>query len=140
MTDILYSLPLKGIVKSHYHFKSLEQTIYERIIHIPELDKLKTSIQLTELVCACIENMVDKNNSKQGKDAIDKKALCLSIMQKLFNLSPSESNVIGQNIDYLIDSKVIQRLSRRSRIWFYISRFFCGTTHGKPLTPSPDSR
>ena len=63
--NIIYNLPLKGIVKSHVELKNLEQQIFDRLIHIPQIDSLKSSIQLVELVCMCVENSVAKNNSKK---------------------------------------------------------------------------
>ena len=132
MSDILYSLPLKGIVKSHVQLKGLEQQIYERLIHIPEIDSLKSSIQLVELVCMCVENSVAPQNSKQGKDGVDKKALVVSILDRLFKLTPVEKEIISRHIEYLCDSKVIKRIGRLSRIWYAVTRFFCTspqTTH-----------
>ena len=123
--NIIYSLPLKGIVRSHVELKSLEQQIYDRLIHIPQIDSLKSSIQLVELVCMCVENSVAKNNSKKGKDAIDKKALVIAILDKLFTLTPLEKEIISRHIEYLCDSRVIKRIGRLSRIWYAVSRFFC---------------
>ena len=123
--NIIYSLPLKGIVKSHVELKNLEQQIFDRLIHIPQIDSLKSSIQLVELVCMCVENSVTKNNSKKGKDAIDKKALVIAILDKLFTLTPLEKEIISRHIEYLCDSRVIKRIGRLSRIWYAVSRFFC---------------
>ncbi len=132
MSDILYSLPLKGIVKSHVQLKGLEQQIYERLIHIPEIDSLKSSIQLIELVCMCVENSVAPKNSKKGKEAIDKKALVVSILDRLFKLSAIEKEIVSRHVDYLCDSKVIKRIGRMSRVWYAVSRFFCPA----PQTPT----
>ena len=123
--NIIYSLPLKGIVRSHVELKNLEQQIFDRLIHIPQIDSLKSSIQLVELVCMCVENSVAKNNSKKGKDAIDKKALVIAILDKLFTLTPLEKEIISRHIEYLCDSRVIKRIGRLSRIWYAVSRFFC---------------
>ena len=123
--NIIYSLPLKGIVKSHVELKNLEQQIFDRLIHIPQIDSLKSSIQLVELVCMCVENSVTKNNSKKGKDAIDKKALVIAILDKLFTLTLLEKEIISRHIEYLCDSRVIKRIGRLSRIWYAVSRFFC---------------
>ena len=109
--NIIYSLPLKGIVKSHVELKNLEQQIFDRLIHIPQIDSLKSSIQLVELVCMCVENSVAKNNSKKGKDAIDKKALVIAILDKLFTLTLLEKEIISRHIEYLCDSRVIKRRS-----------------------------
>ena len=123
--NIIYSLPLKGIVRSHVELKNLEQQIFDRLIHIPQIDSLKSSIQLVELVCMCVENSVTKNNSKKGKDAIDKKALVIAILDKLFTLTLLEKEIISRHIEYLCDSRVIKRIGRLSRIWYAVSRFFC---------------
>jgi hypothetical protein len=123
--NIIYSLPLKGIVRSHVELKNLEQQIFDRLIHIPQIDSLKSSIQLVELVCMCVENSVTKNNSKKGKDAIDKKALVIAILDKLFTLTLLEKEIIARHIEYLCDSRVIKRIGRLSRIWYAVSRFFC---------------
>ena len=123
--NIIYSLPLKGIVRSHVELKNLEQQIFDRLIHIPQIDSLKSSIQLVELVCMCVENSVSKNNSKKGKDAIDKKALVIAILDKLFTLTLLEKEIISRHIEYLCDSRVIKRIGRLSRIWYAVSRFFC---------------
>ena len=73
----------------------------------------------------CVENSVAKNNSKKGKDAIDKKALVIAILDKLFTLTLLEKEIISRHIEYLCDSRVIKRIGRLSRIWYAVSRFFC---------------
>ena len=124
---ILSGLPLRnGLIKTHYEWESLKQLIVDKLSHIPNITALKSSVQLVQLVCELVENCVAPNNSK-AKKPIDKKALVLEILDKLFELSDIEKAIISRHIEYLVDSKAIKRLTRWSRVKQYIRSFFCFT-------------
>ena len=134
---ILSGLPLRGLIKTHYEWESLKQLIVDKLSHIPNITALKSSVQLVQLVCELVENCVAPNNSK-AKKPIDKKALVLEILDKLFELSDIEKAVISRHIEYLVDSKAIKRLTKWSRVKHYVRSFFCfadDAVYLQPLEP-----
>ena len=133
-SELLSGLPLSGLIKTHYEWESLKQMIVDKLHHIPEIDKLKNTVQLVQLVCELVENCVAPKSSKQKKP-VDKKTLVLEIFDKLFSLNDLEKAVIGRHIDYLADSKAIKRLTRFSRIVARVRRFFCTSIDSVYLQP-----
>lgn len=123
-SELLSGLPLKGLIRTHFEWESLKQLIVDKLRHIPEIDKLKSTVQLVQLVCELVENCVAPKNSK-AKKPVDKKALVIEIMDKLFELNDLEKAIIARHIEYLCDSKAIKRLTRWSRCKKYLRSFFC---------------
>ena len=134
-SEILSGLPLKkGLVRSHYEWETLKELIVSKLRHIPNIDSLRATVQLVQLVCELVENCIPPNNSKQKKP-LDKKDLVIQIMDKLFQLNDLERAILSRHIDYLCDSKAIKRITRWSRIKTYIRSFFCITNDAVFLTP-----
>lgn len=109
--EILEGIQLEGIVGQHYSSEVLKKEICDRLLHIPNLDMLKGTIQMVQLVCNMLETLTAPGNRKK-KNKLDKKQLALDILTKLFDLSPLEAGVAGKSIDYLIDSGAIRRAGK----------------------------
>jgi hypothetical protein len=78
---------------------------------------LKNSMELLHLVVTLIENLID-NQNKPDKKKVNKLNVLHDIYTKLFgNLSPQDLNIINQNIEYLLDNKLIKKYSFLKRIY-----------------------
>jgi hypothetical protein len=78
---------------------------------------LKNSMELLHLVVTLIENLID-NKNKSDKKKVNKLNVLHDIYNKLFgNLSPQDLNIINQNIEYLLDNKLIKKYSFLKRIY-----------------------
>ena len=108
--EILPNVPLQGIIQSHFSSEVIKKEIQDRLLHIPNIDFLKGTIQMVSLVCNMVEELTPANNRNKGK--LDKKQMALDILAKLFELTQLEIGISGKNIDYLIDSKAIQRAGK----------------------------
>ena len=108
--EILPNVPLQGIIQSHFSSEVIKTGIQDRLLHIPNIDFLKGTIQMVSLVCNMVEELTPANNRNKGK--LDKKQMALDILAKLFELTQLEIGISGKNIDYLIDSKAIRRAGK----------------------------
>jgi DNA phosphorothioation-dependent restriction protein DptG len=78
---------------------------------------LKNSMELLHLVVTLIENLID-NQNKSDKKKVNKLNVLHDIYNKLFgNLSQQDLNIINQNIEYLLDNKLIKKYSFLKRIY-----------------------
>ena len=114
MNDPLPDIQLKNSLHSFALENILIKTIVDKIKLIPMYEQLKHDIEITEHVCNLVENTVIKNKTSKP---IDKKQLVIKIMIQLFNLnSESDRKVIDQHIDYLINNKMINKISFSSKL------------------------
>jgi DNA phosphorothioation-dependent restriction protein DptG len=78
---------------------------------------LKNSMELLHLVVTLIENLID-NKNKSDKKKVNKLNVLHDIYNKLFgNLNQQDLNIINQNIEYLLDNKLIKKYSFLKRIY-----------------------
>jgi hypothetical protein len=104
---------------------SLIKTIVDNIKLIPLYEQLKNDIEITEHVCNLVENIIINNKSSKP---IDKKQLVIKIMAQLFNLnSEADRKIIDQQIDYLINNKMIKKISLGSKILKSVKSYFLNT-------------
>ena len=104
---------------------SLIKTIVDNIKLIPLYEQLKNDIEITEHVCNLVENIIVNNKSSKP---IDKKQLVIKIMAQLFNLnSDADRKIIDQQIDYLINNKMIKKISLGSKILKSVKSYFLNT-------------
>jgi hypothetical protein len=128
--EILPNLPLKGIIKNHYTAEVIKQTIMDRIEHIPNMELLRGTVQLISLICNMIEELTKPKNRKSKE--LDKKEIALQILEKLFDISDLEKGIAGKNIEYLHDSKGINRANKAKKARRYIKNLFLeGKTLGE---------
>jgi len=78
---------------------------------------LKSSMELLTLVVTLIENLID-NQNKPDKKKINKLNVAHEIYNKLFgNLNAAEITLLNNNIDYLLENKLIKKYSFLKRIY-----------------------
>jgi hypothetical protein len=78
---------------------------------------LKNSMELLHLVVTLIENLID-NKNKSDKKKVNKLNVLHDIYTKLFgNLSAQDLTLINQNLEYLLDNKLIKRYSLIKRVY-----------------------
>lgn len=113
------SLALKGNVRRHY----VRNDIFDKAVTLlkrNDMRGLKGDLTFIDDICQLIEDEVPANNSKKLK--INKRELALDICSAVFDgLSDLEKAQIGRHIDYIVESKGFQKISRFARI----GRWFC---------------
>ena len=100
-------LVLKNSLQAHSIYELLSQKIIEEIKKIPNVSQLKLNTELTALVSSLVENTTEKDQK------IDKKKLVIQILQTVFNLLPPEIVIIGQQIEFLLDNKLVKKVTRK---------------------------
>ena len=108
-----FTLPdifLKNNLDKHNIYYNLIQAISNKIILIPEFQRLRTEIELIKLICNIVENSVVKSQ------LIDKKQLVIDIFQRVFNLSPVELELIKNGIEFIFNNKLIKKISYKKYI------------------------
>ena len=106
----LENLPLKNRLSTHYKFNSLIDVFVEKLMEIPEIEKLRMDCEFVNLVCDMIENTVKK------VEKINKKDLALRVLDKIFTLSDEEKIQLGEMIEYLHLNKRIKKI--KTIVWF----------------------
>ena len=107
---------LKHSLDKHNVYYNLLKIISDKIIAIPEFQKLKTETELVKLVSNLVENSVPKGQK------IDKKQLVIEIFQRVFNLNVVEQEILKNTIEFLFNNKLIKKISYKKYI--YNNSFF----------------
>ena len=100
-------LVLKNSLQAHSIYELLSQKIIDEIKKIPNVSQLKLNTELTALVSTLVENTTEKDQK------IDKKKLVIQNLQTVFNLLPPEIVIIGQQIEFLLDNKLVKKVTRK---------------------------
>jgi hypothetical protein len=126
MSKNFSALPLSGSIRTHYEHTTIKQNIISILQHIPEIDTLKGQSKLLEIVAQMVEDRIKQGNrNKPVSNQVDKKQLVIDILDKLFNLSPIEKQILSKNIDYIFEHKnIIKRNTLWRRTKCYIVSFF----------------
>ena len=120
MANILPNVKMNGLVLKHYSYEKSKKDISDKLKSIDNLDALKGTVQVTSLVCRCVEELVKQGNPNK----VDKKAMVLEILNEVFRLTPVETALIGKSIDYLIESGGIVRAGWFKRAYKTVKAFF----------------
>jgi hypothetical protein len=130
--EILPNVPLQGIIQSHFSSEVIKKEIQDRLLHIPNIDFLKGTIQMVSLVCNMVEELTPAHN--RNKDKLDKKQMALDILAKLFELTQLELGNSGKSIDYLFDAGAIKRAGKckKSMNWIKCKLGKKNTSFGSP--------
>ena len=116
MSLFAYIKPQNTLYKD-YKIAKVQKQILEKITDFPQEVRNKHSVELLKMVCLCIENSIS-NKGKRDKMKIDKKLVCIQIYNSLFgNISPTDLDTIGKNIEYLHDNNELKKFS----IWKVVS-------------------
>jgi len=107
--DALVKIPeltLKSTLKSHVLFELVLDKIVQELKKLPNLQSFKLNNEMASLVCTLIENTVKK------KDKVDKKKLAVQVLTLVFTLNPAEQIVISNQIEYLLENKLIKKIKK----------------------------
>jgi hypothetical protein len=80
----------------------------------------KHSAEFTLLCCNLLEHLVDKKKFK----SINKKELCIEILDSFFNFTPQEKLALESNIEFLHQNKNIKKVSAFKLFCVGVKEFF----------------
>jgi hypothetical protein len=106
--DYIVDVPFVNALEKSNIYNCIRDAILQKVIKIPEIQKLKLNVELTLLVCNIIENSIN-NNSKYHK--IDKKQLAVDILAQSFALNITEIQQVKDQIDFLYNNGAIVKIS-----------------------------
>ena len=99
-------VPLKNGLYTDFRADHVKKTIYARLQELNMVnEKYKLDNEFLTFLANLIELLVEK------KDKIDKKQLALTIFREYFGASEEEADLIGRNLEYLHNNKVIKKVS-----------------------------
>ena len=112
---------LKSKLKAHFHYEKVKSAVEEELRQIPSLkENFKMDTSLTLVVCNILECMIPNNK----KLKIDKSALCVRILSKIFELDEDEQKVVEGQIDFLHENKQIIKCTSASKCMSSLCAFF----------------
>ena len=108
MQACVYIQPKNSLLREKQRGEALTK-IVARITEFPDFRKYRNDLELLTMVCQIVEHLID--NKADAKNKVDKKLLvteayCLAFGQ----LTPAEAELLGRNIEYLIDNDKIKKL------------------------------
>jgi hypothetical protein len=105
MSD-LSVITIKNGLFTDFRFNEVKLAIVKRLT---ELNMIHLKYKLDNEFLTLLTNMVEYLVSK--KDKINKKQLALEIMKDYFAATDEDCEIIGKNIEYLHNNKVIKKVS-----------------------------
>ena len=109
--DVSFSdISYKNKLKSHNIFFTLINQVVDLVTKIPEFNKLRCETELVRTVCNMIENSSIPNKNADGLK-IDKKQLVMDSLQRIFNYTEQEKQIISAMIDFLISNNFVKKSS-----------------------------
>jgi hypothetical protein len=115
----------KSTLLSHVLYEATYTLVLGQLIKIPNIAGFKFSPEFTALVCNTIENTI-KNNKVKDTEKVDKKKLVIALLTVLFNLSVAEQLVISNQIEYILENKLVKRVKKTvsKKIYKSVSKLF----------------
>ena len=94
--------------------KRLIDILQEKVKSLPSYEELRLNPELILLCCNLIENGTNK------KDQVEKKDLCINVLDNVFGYSNAEKKQVDDTIEFLWGTKRIKRIPLVKKIIFYI--------------------
>ena len=111
VNDVSFSdISYKNKLKSHNIYFTLINQVVDLVTKIPEFNKLRCETELVRTVCNMIENSSIPNKNADGLK-IDKKQLVMDSLQRIFNYTEQEKQIISAMIDFLISNNFVKKSS-----------------------------
>jgi hypothetical protein len=101
-------IDVKHSLKQHFDTYGTISKLVAFIKSIPQFQKLKNDIQLTNTVCDIIEELIPNNNKK-----VDKLQLLISVFTEAFKdygFSPDDIDTLKKHVQYLWNNKLIKAI------------------------------
>ena len=109
-----------GSLALHYEVNDIIAKVSLLVKEIPEFGALKFNHDLTLYVLNMVINLV---KSKQ----IDIKTVAVQVLSKVYNLTDEETNILSNQIDYLISSKAVKKIANSTILLKYLKKQFVST-------------
>jgi hypothetical protein len=116
LPDVGKLFPLSKNMLSHIKFNKAVQKLVGYIQQIPEVQKLRISLDLVKRIADIIENLGFK------KKSINKKELLITAFQLVFKLNTAEVIIISDFIEFIWSNKLIKKLSFVKRNYVFIKK------------------
>jgi hypothetical protein len=94
--------------------KRLIDILQEKVKSLPSYEELRLNPELILLCCNLIEN-----GTKQ-KDMVDKKLLCINVLDNVFGYNNAEKRQLDDTIEFLWATKKIKRIPLIKKIIYYL--------------------
>jgi len=94
--------------------KRLISILEEKVKSLPSYEELRLNPELILLCCNLIENGCER------KDQVDKKMLCISVLDNIFGYTNAEKKQVDDSIEFLWATKRIKRIPLVKKIIFYV--------------------
>jgi len=115
MSD-LSVITIKNGLFTDFRFNEVKTAIVKRLT---DLNMIQTKYKLDNEFLTLLTNLIEYLVAK--KDKINKKALALEIMKDFFAATDEDLEIIGKNIEYLHNNRVIKKVS----FWKLFKAGFC---------------
>ena len=94
--------------------KRLIDILQEKVKSLPGYEELRLNPELVLLCCNLIENGCQK------KDQVDKKVLCINVLDNIFKYSNPEKKQVDDTIEFLFSTKKIKRIHLVKKLLYYL--------------------
>jgi hypothetical protein len=95
------SVVLSNNIQKQQKQTSIEALLAQKIYTLTNFEKYKYSADLVKFLCNQLETLVSKN------DGLDKKAIVINIMTKVFDLNEQEKELISDLVEFIYENKLI---------------------------------
>lgn len=94
--------------------RRLMDMLEEKVKSLPSYEQLRLNPELILLCCNLIENGCNK------KDQVDKKVLCINVLDSVFNYTNDEKRQVDDSIEFLWATKRIKRIHIVKKLIYYL--------------------
>ena len=123
MTEPCVFIQPKNSLEREKHKGEVIGKLVARITDFPEFRRYKLDLEMLTMVCMLVEHLVKP--SKDKKEKLDKKEMVMRAYELAFgNLTPSDLEYLGKNIEYLVDNDKIQKIDFLTRMTAYMGDWF----------------
>lgn len=104
--------------------KQLSTIIEEKVKHLPNYVELKVHPELVLLCCQLVENSIVNNK----KLKVDKKALVVDVLNKIFGYNPTDRKTVEEIIEFLWQTGKIHKVKFVKKagrlVWAWVKKKF----------------
>ena len=94
--------------------KQLNDILEGKVKSLPSYEELRLNPELILLCCNLIEN------GCQRKDQVDKKILCINVLDNIFRYTNAEKKRVDDTIEFLWNTKKIKKIHLVKKILYYL--------------------
>jgi hypothetical protein len=94
--------------------KRLIDILQEKVKSLPSYEELRLNPELILLCCNLIENGCER------KDQVDKKLLCINVLDSVFGYNNAEKKQCDDTVEFLWATKRIKRIRLIKKVIYYV--------------------